>query len=52
MSERLQYGRGHLTADEMCVLKDTLELAKEKEGMFVNWGMELALSRLLPAWGP
>lgn len=45
-------GRGRLTVDEMCVLKDTLELAKGKEGMFANWGMHPALSRLLPAWGP
>lgn len=46
MSERLQYGTEHLTADEVGVLKDTLELAQG--GMFVNWGMNLPLSSLLP----
>lgn len=42
-----------VTVDEMCVLKDTLDLAKGRGvgrggGIFVNWGMNLPLSRLLP----
>lgn len=52
ISERLQYGRGHLTVNEIRVLKVTLELAKGREGMCFNWGMDLTLSRLLPVLGP
>lgn len=53
VSESSQRGSGHChTVDEMWVLEDTLELAREGEGMLVTKKMDRALSRLLPVSGP